>query len=421
MNQNDWRQIYGDVPENFHIRLRETLDGLEDKKMKKRYKLSTVLVAAALVMALLAGAGIAATKLGVFHLLDTAEPIVPLEGAEALVRADLGTVKNDWATLKLEEAVFDGQGAMVQLHISPNDVQNYAMFNEMLQDAPEDVYDVEMEAAPVAIGRQTLSTDAGEAEIINEEQDRRYILDGVEVDIPGDQESALAAGVLVYEQDGRLYYADQAFSRVTGRKDGRKLMDYWPSVALKGSENAEAEGEAIFFDTYDAQEQADGSVIIWAAGYAETPLDADALEISCGGYVMVDGEKHELEAMPITLKKSEAERRAVLTPVGDGKGERFEILGGSISFTKVRAYLNLDYRYEPAAQGEEMGVTMKPYDANGNPITTGGGPAERDGDVYHQVEEMQSFEELPETIWFEAKVIGEDVTLGRVECKLTEE
>ena len=35
--------------------------------------------------------------------------------------------------------------------------------------------------------------------------------------------------------------------------------------------------------------------------------------------------------------------------------------------------------------------------------------------------EMQSFAEVPETIYLEAKVIGEDRTLGRVECRLIEE
>ena len=31
---------------------------------------------------------------------------------------------------------------------------------------------------------------------------------------------------------------------------------------------------------------------------------------------------------------------------------------------------------------------------------------------------MQSFAVVPETIWLEAKVIGEDKTLGRLECRL---
>ena len=31
-----------------------------------------------------------------------------------------------------------------------------------------------------------------------------------------------------------------------------------------------------------------------------------------------------------------------------------------------------------------------------------------------------SYEELPETIFVEAKVIGEDRTLGRIECRVAE-
>ena len=50
MNRRDFQRAFGDVPEDFHLRLQETLDGLEEKNMKKKYKLSTVLIAAVLII-----------------------------------------------------------------------------------------------------------------------------------------------------------------------------------------------------------------------------------------------------------------------------------------------------------------------------------------------------------------------------------
>ena len=80
MKRTDWQNAFGEVDEDFHLRLRSTLDGLEERDMKKRKNLTAILLAAALIVALLAGAGIAASQLGVFHMLDSADPIVPLEG-----------------------------------------------------------------------------------------------------------------------------------------------------------------------------------------------------------------------------------------------------------------------------------------------------------------------------------------------------
>ena len=54
MKQNDWQKLFGEADEDFHLRLLETLNGLEDKKMKKGYKYTTVLIAAVLMVALLA-------------------------------------------------------------------------------------------------------------------------------------------------------------------------------------------------------------------------------------------------------------------------------------------------------------------------------------------------------------------------------
>ena len=423
MKRTDWQSAFGEVPEDFHLRLRSTLNGLEEKDMKKRKNLTVTLLAAALIVALLAGAGIAASQLGVFHMLDSADPIVPLEGAQELVGTNLGSVENELVKLTVEEAVFDGQGALVQLRIAPKDAERYVLFDSMLQDAPEELFETERVPVELEEDEQEFEMDGKMIRIVNGE-DVHLLVDGVEAAIPGSAEEALAQNLPIYMADGRVYYADMEEYRVLGSRDGREILGYWPLIRVEGeSEDAEALGLENFFDTMDAEYQADGSVIVWASGYVEEPLNVDALTISCGAKVYQDEKTIELDALTLKLPRSEEERRVRIEPVGDGTGERFKILSGSIALTKVRAYMQLDYSYKQAETGEEMGIDFRIYDADGERITTGSGGCtpDADGSTFHMVREMQSFAEVPETIWLEAKVIGEEKTLGRVECRLIEE
>ena len=423
MKRTDWQNAFGEVDEDFHLRLRSTLNELEETDMKNRKNLAVIILAAALIVALLAGAGIAASQLGVFHMLENADPIVPLEGAQELVGTKLGAVENDLVKLTVEEAVFDGQGALVQLRIAPKDADKYVMFDSMLQDAPEELFKTERVSVELAAGEQEFEMDGRNIRIVNG-KDVRLLVDGAEVEIPASADEALAQKLPIYITEGKVCYADMEEYRVLGSRDGRAILGYWPLIRVEGeSEEAEALGLESFFDTLDAETQADGSVIVWASGYAEEPLDVDALTISCGAKVCRDDQTVELDALTLKLPRSEAERRARIEPVGDGAGERFKALSGSIAFTKVRAYMQLDYSYEQAETGEEMGIDFRIYDADGKRITTGSGGStvDADGRICHLVCEMQSFAEIPETIWLEAKVIGEDKTLGRVECRLIEE
>lgn len=423
MKRTDWQHAFGEVDEDFHLRLRSTLNGLEEKDMKKRRNLTVTLLAAALIVALLAGAGIAASRLGVFHMLDSADPIVPLEGAQELVGTNLGSVENDLVKLTVEEAVFDGQGALVQLRIAPKEAERYVLFDSMLQDAPEELFETERVPVELAKGEQEFEVDGKMIRIVNG-KDVRLLVDGAEAAIPASAEEALAQNLPIYTMDGKVYYADMEEYRVLGSRDGREILHYWPLIRVEGeSQDAEALGLENFFDTMDAESQADGSVIVWASGYAEEALDLDALTISCGAKVYPGDQTVELDALTLNLPRSEEERRVRIEPVGDGTGERFKLLSGSIVFTKVRAYLQLDYSYRQAETGEEMGIDFRIYDADGERITTGSGgcTADADGSTFHMVCEMQSFSVVPKTIWLEAKVIGEDKTLGRVECRLIEE
>lgn len=415
MNRRDFQRAFGDAPEDFRLRLRQTLDGLEEKEMKKRYKFSTILVAAVLMVAVLTGAGVAASQLGVFDFLDTADPIVPLPGAEELVATNLGTVENDLAVLTVEEAVFDGQGVLVQMRITPKD-EKYVMYNAFSTNSP--LAETKLEPPKIAEGTQEI----WDWTIVNEEDDKRLLKDGVELPIPISAEEAHENDFPVYLEEGVLYDAMGMDMIPVAKEDGRKLMDYWTGVRVEIEGLPEME-QPQYTESGSEEGQKDGSVIIRTSYFADEPLTVESVRIHCSARVSTGNydESMEMTGIDIVLPKSGETRKVKVLPVGDGKGERFEILPSEIVFTKVRGYFELKYKYQQVANGEEMGIDFHILDANGNRISTGGGSGWEEDGIYGWSWAMQSFEEIPETIILEAKVIGEDKTLGRVECKLVEE
>ena len=389
----------------------------EEQSMKKRYKFSTVLVAAILLVAVLAGTAFAVSMLGIFDIFDRAKPIIPLPGAEAMVATNLGTSENEYAILTVEEAVFDGQGVLVQMRLTPKN-DNYVMYDSFSTSSPL----VGSQFAPKKIEEGT--QEIWHWTVVNEGDDKRLLENGVELEIPTSLEEAHQKHLPVYLDEGVLYDADQLDIVPTEPADGRKLMDYRTGVRVEIEGTPETE-RLMPIETGTHEGQEDGSVIIRTSCFAEEPLDIDSVRIHCSAQVSPgdNDEAVELEAIDITLPRSSEKKTVQLVPVGDGKGERFEILSGSIAFTKIRGYFNVRYTYAQAETGEDMGITFHVYDADGNEIATGTGTAsaepDEDGLRWWSME-MQSFDEIPERIWLEASVIDSDKTLGRVECQLVE-
>ena len=412
MNRRDFQRAFGDVPEDFHLRLQATLDGLEEKNMKKKYKFSTALIAAVLMIAILTGAGIAAGQLGIFDFLKTADPIVPLPGAEELVATNLGTVENDLAVLTVEEAVFDGQGVLVKCRMTPKDTETYALFDAFMQDAPEDTYIRERVPVEIVGGTHELESESGMQTVINENGEQKLLLNGEEVEIPASREAAQEAGLIVYRADGKLWHADFEEFRVQGRRDGKQLLGYWISM--------DTSDDRLTQNTADVRVDGD-SIVWWGSGIASELMDANEIEVRVLGDVVLDDEMIRMDEIRFMLPKNEAERKYNFTPVGNAFGERFEIENCSLVCTKVRGYMKIEYRYQQAPVGEELGIDFRLYDAEGNRIKIGGGGQWEENGLWRWQMEMQSYEEIPEPIFLEAKVIGEDKTLGRVECKLVEE
>ena len=416
------REQRPEPPNGYEVRMEYRLARLtrEEESMRKRYKFSTVLVAACLLVAILAGTAFAASILGIFdYFKGSANPIIPLDGAEGIVATNLGISENEFATLTVEEAVFDGQGVLVKCRLTPKDTEKYAMLNAFMQETPEDIYITESAPAEFGEGSSEIHSEDGVISISNTSGSPQLLINGKEVEIPTDREVALEKGLPVYLNNGALCYTELNDFRVLGRRDGRETIGYWIDVTVGD--------DLIFPNISDAQEQEDGSIVWWQSGVADEVLNVDSIEIQVSAQLYEGDEtgdaKPAVNEISFTLPKSEDERLYSIVPVGDGKGERFEILSGSIAFTKVRGYFNVNYTYEQAETGEEMGIDFRLYDAEGNEIATGSGKSSVEPDengVCWRSTEMQSFDEVPESIWLEAKVIGWDKTLGRVECQLVE-
>ena len=309
---------------------------------------------------------------------------------------------------------------MVKCRLTPKDTEKYAMFNAFMQGAPDDIYITESIPAEFGEGSSEVYSEDGVMSITNTPGNQQLLINGESVEIPTDRQVAREKGLPVYLNNGTLCYTELNDFRVLGRRDGRETIGYWIDVTVTD--------DLIYPDIADAQEQEDGSIVWWQSGIADEVLNADSIEVHVSARLYesdeTGAEKSAVNEISFTLPKSEDERLYSIVPVGDGKGERFEILSGSIAFTRVRGYFNVNYTYEQAATGEEMGITFHIYDGEGNEIMTGAGSASVEPDengVRWCSMEMQSFDEIPESIWLEAKVIGWDKTLGRVECKLAEE
>lgn len=420
----DLQNMYEPVPQHLMDNIDNVLSSLDDREermiVKKKMSVSLVLAA---VLILASMTALAMSNLNLFrNMTDMADPIQPLKGAEEMIETNLGSVENDYVTLTVEEAVYDGQSVMTLVHITPKDIGKYAMLNTFLQDTPDDLYMIEHRPVEVSTDKQELEINGSVYVIVNEPKRKVLTVDGEEVAIPHDLKTAMDMGYPVYMNDrGVMYYADWSDFEVTGRKDGRDCIDYRVNMSIDGAdaEKGEALGEEHEdFYSMTAEEQPDGSVLVWLDRNTFESLP-ETIGIKISSSITVDGQEIPLDDLTFDLSKSDALSKISLVPE-DGKiGENVVIHSGEISFTKLRGNLIVEYTYETSDE-DEMGITMRLYDAEGNRITVGSGMTEKIGENrYRERVEIQALDQIPEMLILEAKVIGGEV-LGKCECQVNE-
>jgi len=363
-NKDLIRLIYAQRPapdksldERIHNRLARLTK--EEQAMKKRVKFQTVLIAA-VVFALLMSTAFALGYSNLMEYLGKGN-LKPVDGAEKLIQSDFGDAfEQDDVIFHVEEAIFDGKTAVVQMLISPVHPENVFVLHQGIQDTPEDVYEVE------------------------------YIQD---------------------EYGGE-------YRKVTGRKDGKKIVSY--SLAL---ETADGNAGYVFeSDTMDGEELSDGSVRVWMEGSVISGA-ADKLDLMIRSTYAPLEEMHDLEnrhvfEKRITLRSGQEAKRIVFETVENNMDARVQVLSASADMYPLRGEMTIEYIYKEDLKSEPMGVTFKMY-AGDDEIAVGSG--ERvlletlaDGKkLYRDVSEIEAFADFPETIALEAKVIGQPRTLGR--------
>lgn len=357
MKSTDWRRAFGQPDEAFHRAFTETLDRLEKNHAGKRYRLSTLLIAAILLTLALAGAALATSGFGIFYLSD----VTPLEGAEALVETNLGTTANELVRLTVEEAVRDADVAAVLLRLTPLDPEHYVLYNDNLDTAPEDVYILE--------------------ETVGE--------------------------------DGATH------RRIVGRTDGKAVIDYWPELTINSPmdslsicSDAQPDGSVrIRMSVQAGAELAEDAVFTASAALTVNGERMRLADIHftlsrkenarTAIYAPIDnGEIERVKIYGVQLSSTSVSAVARVSYAYLPKDEDV-----GISFH----YLNsIGLAYE-LGEGRVVPLTDNDYAI----------PPNYEGVL--SSDRLQAMAEFPEELILEAKVIGENTILGRVTLKRVDE
>jgi len=359
MNRMDWQQAFGPAPDEFRERVNSTLNRLEDKEMRRSMKFSTALIAAVLITVLLAGAAFAAVKLNIWQAFNYSEPIIPLEGADALVETDVYAAENEYFRFTVEEAVYDGYGSVLKMKATPVDPEKYVILDTL--------------------------TGAG-----NVPDPENYVVEKVGVEGGG------------------------VWHEIVGRNDGKEII--WLNVPHATAQGTDPDD---FYNSYDENINPDGSIDMWLKAEFWKPMsDELPVSISVKGFNKDNKPVYGvIDDISFTLTKRNEERTVKLVPAEDVNIEGFELIDAQITFTEIRGYIAVEF----AGSAEECSqISFALYDSDGDPIVCGGSRSWNDNNErYGHEMEMQSYAEIPETMILEVRMF-DGSSLGQIECRLEE-
>lgn len=291
MINRDWQNIFGRPPEDFLRQVDRALSGLEEEKeMKKRYKASTVVLLAVLVT----GAAVAA-GLGFIDRINESGDYRVSEAAEELIEKDLGGMENELFSVVIEEALYDGQSAILQILLTPAEPDRYALYHA---DYP-----------------------------MPDELQENFIFDAQE------------------GQDARM---------PTACRDGRTPLLYDVGVnQVRGDEMA---WDNRPDDLSAPQYHEDGSVRLLIGGTADTPILKNSIyfAVTCrwgvpGEYEYTGYQSEGAPYLPrfqdirLGIEFSGRRELFLLEPAGEAENGGMEFVGGTIGYTAVGGYYDIEY------------------------------------------------------------------------------
>ncbi|MBR0368069.1 MAG: hypothetical protein IJH86_06720 [Clostridia bacterium] len=417
ITRDDLRGLYAPVPQSLRDGVHAALAPLPEGKeriVKKKISISILLAAALAVMGVTA---LAVSQLNLFR--QTAEqphPIVPLDGADKLVVTHLGQTENAHVVLTVEEAVYDGQGVMALIRLTPKDIGHNAMYDPYLQDAPDDVYEKASVNKRVYWGSFIADPERGGEILVVNERDRRELWVGdKQVAIPASAEAARSADLPVYMDGDVMRSANEQGMEVTSRRDGRRMIDYRLTLSLAGAGASQL--DELLAEARRAEGQADGSALVWFNGYGAKPLTG-SLEMALSGETTLNGETVKLDGLTFALTPVETERRYRLIPEVDEVPGAYRIKSATINLSRVRGYFTIEY--DMLSDDPYHTVSFRVLDREGRPINDGMGWMERGDDACAEQYELQSFDASSDTLTL--LVVDENGdTLGQCVCRVVEE
>lgn len=357
MKSTDWRRAFGQPDEAFHRAFTETLERLEENLTGKRYRLSTLLIAAILLTLALAGAALATSGFGIFDLAA----VTPLEGAEALLETNLGTTANELVRLTVEEAVRDADEAAVLLRLTPLDPEHYALYNDNLDTAPKGVY----------LFEETVG------------------------------------------EDGATH------RRVVGRADGKPVIDYWPKLTINSQMDSlsicsDAQPDGSIRIRMSVQT---GAGLAEDAVFAvSVTLTVNGERMRLGDIQFTLSRKEDARTASYAPVDNGETERVKIYGVHLSSTSVSAVARVSYAYLPTNEDMGVSFHYL-----NSVGLAYEVGEGWVVPLTDGDYAIPPDYEGVLSCDRLQAMAEFPEELILEVKVIGEDTILGRVTLKRVDE
>lgn len=376
MKDRDFQKVFGHAPQSFLDQVDEALDRIEEEKsMKKRYKISTVLIAAALTV-LMAGAALAA-GIGLIEGINRRGLITVPDSAQELVQSDLGRLSTELFDMNVEAAVTDGRSVFVQVRLIPKKPKEYVLMRDEYRDPDE------------------------------------------------------YSGAYIFAENERDL--DGTLGRLIGRTDGRKIIKYnvrmkLPWMSLEGWDIRNNEDGSVtlwFRGGYDEeikQHHLDRLTIeCWWGVHGEYSEE----DVPEGWDWFVKNWLPETEAMTVSLTNMAEKTGVRLEAAGESEKGLMKLLDGRIEFTPLHGYFEV--RYE-ADEPEGSLLKLEFSDAQGNRLYSLDDRWDEEYDRLMQslgikhIGAIQTLDPVPETVYLELVDLEQGMAVvDRLEVKLIPE
>ncbi|MBQ2957771.1 MAG: hypothetical protein IJE08_15085 [Clostridia bacterium] len=368
MKNRNWQNVFGRAPEYFLDQVDEALDRLkEERDVKRRYRYSLALAAAVLAV-VMTGAAIAA-GMGLIDRINESGGYKMGQEAEELIARDLGGMENELFSVVIEEAIYDGQSAVMQILLAPKEPEKYALYHADYT-MPEELYE-------------------------------NFIFDAQE------------------GQDSRMPVAC---------RDGRKALLYDVGVnQVRGDEMAwDNRPDYLAAPQY----REDGSVRLLIGGTADIPIRKDSIyfAVTCrwgvAGEYEYTGYQSEgapylphFEDVRVEIENTDGRAKFILEPAGETSNGRMEFVAGTIEYTAIGGYYDVEYVYS----GEDAWLNEFGWESEGeelfaNLVNIHGedGVFEESGGTVRVRGMIERTEEIPGTLTLILLRRGEEQEFGRI-------